>query len=146
MNSLLSRFRWAIALAVLQGVIFSSVCISEHRRNLRYNHKRDSTHIEYFGCFPLSHQRLSSEERWDIVYDCRPAPSIKFVVLANLPVFIIWEGFVGLTGNTNVDQLWSFYAINGLGIPVMWFCIGSLIDRRRLRHATAVLNPPMEQG
>jgi hypothetical protein len=132
---------------VLQGIIFSSICISEHWRNLRYNQKRGSAHIEYFGCFPLSRQRLSSEEkRWDFVYtDCFPAPSIKLVVLANLPVFIIWGGFVELTRNTNVDQLWLFYAINGLGIPVMWFCIGLLIDRRRLQHATAVLDPSMEQ-
>ena len=147
MNSFLSRFRWAIALAVLQGVIFCSLCISEHRRNLRDNHKRVITHIEYFGCFQLSFQRIPTEERWEFAYtECREAPSIKFVLLTNLPVVMVWGGFAGLTQNTNVDQVWLFYGVNGLGIPIFWFCIGSLIDRRCRRRATAVLNPPMEQG
>jgi hypothetical protein len=146
MNSSLLQFRWAIVLAALQGTIFATVCISEHQRNLRYNHKRDSTHIEYFGCFSLPRQRISNEERWDLAYvDCFPAPSIKLVVLASFPVFIIWGGFAELTRNTNVDQLWLFYVINGFGIPVFWFCTGSLIDRRRLRKAAAFLDPPMDQ-
>jgi|HubBroStandDraft_4_1064222.scaffolds.fasta_scaffold44763_2 hypothetical protein len=147
MNSFLSRFRWAIALALLQGIIFASVGISEHRRSHRYGHSSDSTRMDYFGCIPLPHQRLSIElEQWDLRYvDCYPAASVRFVGLTNLPVFIIWFGLVGLTRNTNVDQYWLFYVINGFEIPVLWFCIGSLIDRRRRRHAAAVLNPPMEQ-
>lgn len=147
MDSFLSCFRWAVGLAVLQGIIFASVGISEHRRYLRFNHMRDDTRIEYFGCFPLPHQRRSSEEaQWELAYvDSFPAPSIKFIGLTNLPVFIVWGGFVALTRNTNVDQFWLFYVVNGFGIPVFWFCIGSLIDRRRRRHSPADLNPPTER-
>src|SRR5271170_7835553 len=148
MTAFLSRFRWAISLALLQTIIFASVGISEHRRSLRYGHSGDGNRMEYFGCFPLRHQRLSIEvEQWDLRYvDCYPAPSVKFVGLTNLPVIIIWAGFAALTRNTNMDQVWLFYVIHGFGIPVLWFCIGSLIDRRRLRRATALLNSPEAQG
>jgi hypothetical protein len=148
MKSFLSRFRWAVALALLQGIVFASVGISEHRRSLRYGHSGDSARMDYFGCIPLPHQRLSIDvAQWDLRYvDCYPAPSVRFVGLTNLPVFIIWFGFVGLIRNTNVDQCWLFYVITGFGIPVLWFCIGSLIDRRRRRHATVVLDSPKARG
>jgi hypothetical protein len=97
--------------------------------------------------FSLSHQRIPIEGRWEFAYaECREAPSIKLVLLTNLPVIMVRAGFAGLTENKNVDQVWLFYGVNRLGIPAMWFCIGSLIDRRRLRRATAVLTPPLEQG
>jgi hypothetical protein len=144
MKSFLFCFRWAIVLAALQGIIFASIGISEHRRNLRYNHK--NTSIEYFGCLPLAHQRLSSEERLYAAYGyCRWAAKFKFVVWTNLPVFVIWGAVEELTSNTNADQFRLFYVINGLGIPAFWFCIGSLIDRRRRRKRAAVLSPPMER-
>jgi hypothetical protein len=41
---------------------------------------------------------------------------------------------------THLDQVWIFYACNGIGIPALWFGIGSVIDRWRRRsagHATA---------
>jgi hypothetical protein len=145
MNAFMSRFRWAVLLAVSQATIFASVGISEHRRHLRYSHRRDSAQIEYFGCFRLPHQRLPSEIRWDLAYeDCFPAASVKFVGLMNLPVFMVWSGFAGLTRTINVDQFWLFYVVNGFGIPAFWFCVGSLFDRRRRRHATAVINPPTD--
>jgi hypothetical protein len=144
MNSFLLRYRWAIVLAALQGALFSSLAISEHRRNLRENHKEVVTHIEFFACFELPRQRIPSEDRSDDS-ECRLAPKFKFLFLSNLPVFMVWGGIAALSRNTNFDQLWMFYVINGFGIPLFWFFIGSLIDRRRLKRVAAGLNPPMEQ-
>src|ERR1700733_5812328 len=137
MNSFLTRYKWAIVLAALQGALFFSLAISEHRRNLRENHKEVTTHIEYFGCFELAHQRIPSEERSfdDAFGECRLAQNFKFLFLSNLPVFMVWGGIAALTRNTNFDQLWMFYVINGFGIPALWFFIGSLIDRRRLKQS-----------
>lgn len=142
MNSVLLRFRWAIVLATLQGVFFASLAVSEHRRNLRENHKEAVTHIEFFGCFELPHQRIPSDERSDDAFaECRLAPKFKFLFLSNLPVFMAWGGIAALTRNTNLNQLRMFYFINGFGIPVFWYFIGSVIDRRRLKRAAAVPNP-----
>jgi hypothetical protein len=140
MNSFVLRYRWAIVLAALQGALFSSLAILEHQRNLWENHKEVVTHIEGFACFDLPRHRVPNEERWDNS-ECRLTPKFKFLFLSNLPVFMVWGGIAALTRNTNLDQLWMFYVITGFGIPVFWFFIGSLIDRRRLKRAAAVLNP-----
>jgi hypothetical protein len=142
MNSLLLRYRWAIGLAVAQGLIFAALCVSEHQRNLRYNHKGANSGVEYFGCFSLHHRQITSQEeqetRWDaIVVDCFPPVSIKYVLLANLPIFVVWGGLASLTRHTNVDQVCLFYAIFGIGVPALWFAIGSRIDRKPLRSSGA---------
>jgi hypothetical protein len=56
---------------------------------------------------------------------------IKLVIVTNLPVFMIYSGVATLTANRQVDQVRLFYAILGAGIPLFWFCVGSLIDKRR---------------
>ncbi len=147
MISFFFRFRWAIVLATLQGVFFVSMAVSEHRRNLRENHKEVVTHIEYFGCFQLPHQRIPSDEWWpdDPSFECWLAPRLKFLLFSNLPVFMVWNGIAALIRNTNLDQLRLFYLVNGLGIPAFWFFIGSLIDRRRHRKSAALLYAPKEQ-
>jgi hypothetical protein len=128
----LVRFRWAIVLAALQGMLFAAFGLVEHRRSLPYAHRKPQ--IEYFGCLPLPHERLSSQERMYLsIVDCWSSHGTKFVLLANLPVFLVWGGLSELTANTDIDQARSFYVIGGLGIPALWFYLGSLIDRRRLR-------------
>jgi hypothetical protein len=130
MKPLLMRHRWAIVLAVLQSVIFVAVGVSEHRRNLRYN--REHERYEYFGCFRLPHQRLPPESEWSLL-DCFPSIDVKVVVLSNFPVLVIWNLIRGLTENHVSDQFRVFYLVYGIGIPVLWFGVGSLIDRRRFK-------------
>jgi hypothetical protein len=77
--------------------------------------------------------------------DCWPSLRIKFVILTNLPVFVVWGGAAELTVNTDLDQFRLFYLVHGFGIPAFWFYIGSLIDRRRLRQHIAVPKPPIGQ-
>ena len=139
----LSRFRWAIALATLQGTIFAGMGVMEHRRSLPIAHVKPR--IEYFSCLPLPHERLSAEERMYLsIVDCWSSYGTKFVLLTNLPVFLIWGGVSQLTANTDVNQALSFYLICGFGIPLFWFYIGSLIDRR-LRQAARKPVPQREQ-
>ena len=120
-------------LASLQGVILAAVAVSERRRNLRYSLNHDSPHLEYFGCLPLSHQRLSPEERTNLALTlgCAPDPRAKLVTQLNFPVFLVGAGFVELSSNTNSDQFWLFYLFDGFGTLLFWFFIGSLISRRR---------------
>ena len=128
-TSFLSRYRWAIALAALQGTIFVTMGVMEHRRSLRYAH--GTPRIEYFSCLPLPHERLSSEDRMNLsIVDCWSSYAAKFILLTNLPVFLIWGGVSQLTANTDVNQALSFYLICGFGIPLFWFYLGSLFDRR----------------
>lgn len=131
-TSFLLRYRWAMALAALQGTIFVTMGVMEHRRSLRYDHSKPR--IEYFSCLPLPHERLSSEERMYLsIVDCWTSYGTKLMLLTNLPVFLIWGGVSQLTANTDVNQALSFYLICGTGIPIFWFYIGSLIDRRLRR-------------
>src|SRR6202166_3967809 len=138
MTRFLLRFRWAIVLAVLQTIVFLVVGLSEHRRTIRSKRK-----YEWFGCFPLAHSRVSNEERgWDLSTTyCGTQARIKFIFFSNLPVFVVWGEVAELTRNTDIDQVHLFYLMNGFGIPVFWFYIGSLIDRRRIRKGATVLNP-----
>jgi hypothetical protein len=144
MNSSHLRVRWAIVLAVLQGAIFAAFGLIEHQQYLL--HRKYDKQPESFGCLTLPHERLSEEDRmFNAEGDCWEHPSIYFVKVTNLPVFVVSVGVLGLTANTNVDQSKLFYIINGFGIPVFWFYIGSLIDRRRLRKAAAVSESPRNE-
>jgi hypothetical protein len=96
--------------------------VVEHRRSLPYAHSKPR--IEYFSCLPLPHERLSSQERMYLsIVDCWSSYGTKLVLL-------IWGGVSQLTANTDVNQALSFYLMCGFGIPIFWFYIGSLIDRR----------------
>jgi hypothetical protein len=143
MSSFLARFRWALVLAAVQGTIFATTALMEHARQTRFGHPPKGGR-EYFGCFALPHAPMSEDERWDtVIVDCWPPLHIKFVILTNLPVVIIWAVARDLTAHQPVNQFWLFYSINGIGIPLFWFWVGSLIDRRLLRHEAAIANPPV---
>jgi hypothetical protein len=134
-TSFLLRFRWAVALAVLQGTIFAAIGESEHRHSMLY--AQPPPRIEHFGCFDLSHGRLSDDFRkWAATVDCWVPYKIDFIVLTNFPVFAIWRAAAALTQNSDMDQVRLFYSINGVGIPALWFWVGSLIDRRRVKRRT----------
>jgi hypothetical protein len=131
MKSLLLRYRWAVLLAILQTSIFAAVGVSEHRRSLRYNHTHAA--FEYFGCFRLTHQIVPPEADWAML-ECFPSGDVKFVVLSNFPVIVVWGVVASFTANLIADQFRVFYLVNGVGIPMLWFGIGFLFDRRRFRR------------
>ena len=135
MISLLKRVRWAIALAVLQGVIFVTIGVVEHKRHVVQSHQPKGSTIEYFGCTPLPSKALTREER-ELLFlgvDCWNPLHIKVVHLTNLPVMLIWAAAASLTYGREVNKVWLFYGINGVGIPLFWYWIGTRIDRRLRR-------------
>jgi hypothetical protein len=136
MASFVRRFRWALALAVLQATIFLTIGLMEHRRQIA-NPRLANGGIEYFGCLPLPRAPLSEREPSDFnTVSCETPLRIKLVIVTNLPVFIVYSVVATLTANSQVDQVRLFYAIFDAGIPLFWFCVGSLIDQRRFRERT----------
>ena len=125
MKAFVFRHRWAVTLAVLQCTIFAVVSLLEHHRKL------PNVDGEWFGCVYLSHTPTPLPETWAGTVDqayCRPENRIKFVLLSNFPVILIWVALAEFT-RARFDQVWLFYLFNGFAIPVLWFGIGALIDR-----------------
>jgi hypothetical protein len=132
MKSFLLRFRWAIVLAVLQGTAFGTAGLIEHQRSIAAI-RNPSNHLESFGCLHLSPQPLPKPLPWELAaVDCWSPLKVKLVVLTNFPLFVIWSGVAELT-DKHVDQVRLFYILLGVGIPLFWFWMGSLIDRRQLK-------------
>jgi hypothetical protein len=116
------------------------VGLLEHEQNGYLYGRYPKNRIEGFGCWPLYRSPLPGQERWDsISLDCHPGAHIKFVVLTNMPVFLVWAVIADLTANTSLNQVRLFYSINGIGIPLLWFGIGALIDFRRSRSKRRLL-------
>jgi hypothetical protein len=101
MKSFLLRHQWAIVLAVVQRSIFVTVGVAEHRRNLGYN--REQARYEYFGCALLPHQNLPAETRWDFAR-CFLSVDLRFLILSNFPVFLIWDRVGELSEHRIADQ------------------------------------------
>jgi hypothetical protein len=135
MRTFLLRHRWGVALALLQFTIFTVVSLSEHRRKL------PNVDGEWFGCAYLSHTPTPLPETWAGTVDqayCRPETRIKFVLLSNVPVILIWSALAEST-RAHLDQVWLFYLFNGLAIPVLWFAIGTFVDWRFKRSGSATV-------
>lgn len=140
MLSLPKHVRWAVILPLFQLAIFIGVGLQEHRKYLTIQRRR--THSvskwEWFGCTPLQRVRLSQEDRESLRdVDCWASLPVKVVEVSNLPVFVISLAVAELTSNREVDQVPLFYGINSIGIPLFWYFIGSLIDRRRRKRRLA---------
>jgi hypothetical protein len=90
---------------------------------------------------------MSKEERQYLFdADCFGSPLYtRVVILANLPVVLIWGGIADLTYDKRVDQAWLFYLFNGIGIPLFWFGIGWLFDQRRLVRRASVPIAPLNR-
>jgi len=70
--------------------------------------------------------------------DCRPALHTRIVALTNFPVFLISvAAAVLLSRAVTVNQVLLFYGMNGVGIPLFWYWIGTRIDRRLRRERVA---------
>ena len=135
MISLIKRVRWAIVLPLLQGTIFVIIGVIGHRESVVYSRQGEASTIVYWGCTELRSKPRMQEERPGLVLvvDCRSSLVHQAVFLSNLPVFITSAAAADLTANRNVNQVWLFYGINGIGIPLFWYWIGTRIDRRLRR-------------
>jgi len=147
MRSLLKRVRWAVVLAVLQGSIFATVGLVEHRRHYEYVHSRPGNVEASFGCMSLPRTALSKEAReeaylWSLYGDCWDPLYIKYVEVTNLPVFLAWAIIRVATESMQVDQFRLFYVFHGVGIPLFWYWMGALIDRRPRETKTQVRDKP----
>ena len=138
-NSMLSFFkraRWAILLPILQGTIFLISGVLEHRKVID---PYGDLGMTWYGCNQLYYRALPEEAKQRefvaVTIYCRPAFYPRVVALTNFPVFAIsgassWF----LSYYVVVNQALLFYGINGIGIPLFWFWIGTRIDRRLRRQ------------
>ena len=140
---LLKRVRWAIALAMLQGVIFVVSGISEHQKHAPQSPEAAG---ESYGCIILWY---SPSVEWynEMALDqlgsiCVTPGHIRVLQLLNLPVFVVSGVLLALSSNLHLNQVWLFYGFNGLGIPLFWYWIGRRIDRRLRRGPGNAASPP----
>src|ERR1700721_2944546 len=130
MNTMICRHKWAILFAVLQLAAFVAVAMSEHQRK---SPKEDG---EMWGCWHLFAVPMPDRwPGWDENQFCRSPRSVRIVSLSNLPV-ILTSLVVADLARPHFGEVWIFCMFNGIGIPALWFGIGTVIDRMR-RKKTA---------
>jgi hypothetical protein len=127
-------------LAIVQLGIFVTMAVSFHRSSLKLS---PSGNREYFGCITLQKHNPDPDcGEYSIQYgpchgelywsasECRDFLSTKIVMLINLPVFILAGLASRLGWRIGISQVWSFYLVTMLGIPVFWYLIGAWAQRR----------------
>ena len=142
MVAFLKQIRWAIVLPILQGTIFVTITMLGHRESIVQNRQGEVTTRVYWVCLELYANPRVREEPSKLVVDCYPSLLHGSVMLSNFPVLLSSAIVAELAFNREISQIWLFYGINGVGIPLFWYWIGTRIDRRLRRGPGNAPSPP----
>ncbi len=104
-----------IAVAIIQTAIFAySGCTAQSS--------------ERYGCVELK-RSYPSAESWS---DCWPRPLERYVMLANLPVFIVTTTATWILGaKLKISQVAFFYLFNALAMLLFWNLVGMAFAKRK---------------
>jgi hypothetical protein len=135
-----------LALATIQLGVFCAMAVSFHRVSMKLP---TAPNREFFGCMNLQKHNpdpdckesavaygpCKGELIWPMS-ECRDWLSTKIVILLNLPLFVLAGIAAQLDWRVGISQVWVFYSVNVLGIPVFWYLIGCVVERRMRRAKT----------